>query len=188
MSEPRQSATVEVSRTPAPDQDRLGDLISSILAITKFCDGAGHAVPANRNDEQIVFDVDFDGDRYVLIRMPHIERKIPPLSPREQEIVRMVAQGHQNKVIAIVLNISCWTVCTHLRRIFAKLGVSSRAAMVARLVEFGGIFEAKANAEERILSRRPEANMPANHTPTNQLARRGDNAPMIAQPRARRSL
>lgn len=47
----------------------------------------------------------------------------------------MVAQGHPNKIIAAVLNISSWTVCTHLRRIFAKLGVTSRAAMVARLLE-----------------------------------------------------
>ena len=59
------------------------------------------------------------------------------LSPREQEIVRMVAKGHPNKVIADVLNISSWTVCTHLRRIFAKLGVGSRAAMVAQLLELG---------------------------------------------------
>jgi len=40
-------------------------------------------------------------------------------------------------VIADVLNISSWTVCTHLRRIFAKLGVGSRAAMVAQLPELG---------------------------------------------------
>jgi DNA-binding CsgD family transcriptional regulator len=40
-------------------------------------------------------------------------------------------------VIADVLNISSWTVCTHLRRIFAKLGVGSRAAMVAQLLELG---------------------------------------------------
>jgi DNA-binding CsgD family transcriptional regulator len=49
--------------------------------------------------------------------------------------VRMVAQGHSNKIMADVLGISSWTVCTHLRRIFAKLGVGSRAAMVARLLE-----------------------------------------------------
>jgi DNA-binding CsgD family transcriptional regulator len=53
--------------------------------------------------------------------------------------VRMVAKGHPNKVIADVLNISSWTVCTHLRRIFAKLGVGSRAAMVAQLLESGGL-------------------------------------------------
>jgi DNA-binding CsgD family transcriptional regulator len=42
-------------------------------------------------------------------------------------------------VIADVLNISSWTVCTHLRRIFAKMGVGSRAAMVARLLEIGAL-------------------------------------------------
>jgi DNA-binding CsgD family transcriptional regulator len=165
VSEPRQSATVEVSRTPARHHDRLGDLVSTILAITEFCGDAQHAGPTDRTDEQIVFDVDLDGDRYVLIRMPHVERRILPLSPREQEIVRMVAQGHQNKVIAAVLNISSWTVCTHLRRIFAKLGVTSRAAMVARLAEFGGVFEPKPNTADRMLPRQPHA-----AAPTSELA------------------
>jgi DNA-binding CsgD family transcriptional regulator len=53
------------------------------------------------------------------------------LSPREAEIARMVSRGYTNKTIAAVLDISLWTVSTHLRRIFAKLGVSNRAAMVA---------------------------------------------------------
>jgi DNA-binding CsgD family transcriptional regulator len=57
------------------------------------------------------------------------------LSPREQEIARMVAKGYPNKMIAAVLEISTWTVSSHLRRIFAKFGVASRAAMVARLLE-----------------------------------------------------
>ena len=69
--------------------------------------------------------------------MPKSNRSRIQLSPREQEIVRMVAKGHPNKIIADVLNISSWTVCTHLRRIFAKLGVGSRAAMVAQLLELG---------------------------------------------------
>ena len=46
----------------------------------------------------------------------------------------MVARGHTNKTIARVLDISLWTVSTHLRRVFAKLGVSSRAAMVAAVL------------------------------------------------------
>ena len=81
--------------------------------------------------EEVLFDAEVDGSRYLLIRMSKAEKT--RLSPREQEIVRMVAEGHPNKIIADVLNISTWTVCTHLRRIFAKLGVGSRAAMVARL-------------------------------------------------------
>jgi DNA-binding CsgD family transcriptional regulator len=56
------------------------------------------------------------------------------LSPREQEIARMVAQGYANKTIASVLEISSWTVASHLRRIFVKLQISSRAAMATCLL------------------------------------------------------
>lgn len=59
------------------------------------------------------------------------------LSPRETEIARMIAQGYPNKIIAAVLDISSWTVGTHVRHLFAKLGVTSRAAMVARISELG---------------------------------------------------
>ena len=43
-----------------------------------------------------------------------------------------MANGLPNKCIGAMLDISAWTVATHLRRIFAKLGVNSRAAMIAR--------------------------------------------------------
>jgi len=85
--------------------------------------------------EEVVIDAEVDGVRYLLVRLPKSSQASVQLSPREQEIVRMVAQGQPNKVIADILGISSWTVCTHLRRIFAKLGVGSRAAMVARVVE-----------------------------------------------------
>jgi DNA-binding CsgD family transcriptional regulator len=86
--------------------------------------------------ERVLMDVDFDGRRYLLVRMPPAASNTHWLSPREVEIVRLVAQGHPNKVIAAVLDISAWTVCTHVRRVFMKLGVTSRAAMVARAAEF----------------------------------------------------
>jgi DNA-binding CsgD family transcriptional regulator len=54
------------------------------------------------------------------------------LTARELQIVKIVALGYSNKQIASQLHISEWTVSTHLRRIFSKLGVDSRAAMVYR--------------------------------------------------------
>jgi len=93
----------------------------------------GAEVPQPRSQaEEVILDIDVNGSRYLLIRLPD-NRAAPVLSPREREIVRMVGLGYPNKIIADVLNISFWTVSTHLRRIFAKLGVGSRAAMVARL-------------------------------------------------------
>jgi DNA-binding CsgD family transcriptional regulator len=87
------------------------------------------------HQEEVLLDMDLDGAHYLFIRLPLERSQRVQLSPREQEIVRMVAHGHSNKIIADVLSISSWTVCTHLRRIFAKLGVGSRAAMVARTLE-----------------------------------------------------
>ena len=58
-----------------------------------------------------------------------------PLSPRECEVTRLVASDLTNKEIADVLEISEWTVSTHLRRIFSKLDVHSKAAMVARVLD-----------------------------------------------------
>jgi DNA-binding CsgD family transcriptional regulator len=60
------------------------------------------------------------------------------LSPREREIARLVAQGLPNKAIGQVLEISAWTVATHLRRMYVKLNVSCRAAMVAVVIGHKG--------------------------------------------------
>jgi DNA-binding CsgD family transcriptional regulator len=65
-------------------------------------------------------------------------RPIHGLSRRELQIVVLVAEGCVNKQIADQLKISEWTVSTHLRRIFAKLSVDSRAAMVYRCLSLLG--------------------------------------------------
>lgn len=86
--------------------------------------------------QEIVFDLYVEGVRYVLIRSfaePPMYRA--NLSPREREIAELIAKGYPNKVIAAVLEISTWTVATHIRRIFTKLGVKTRAEMVARVLQ-----------------------------------------------------
>jgi FixJ family two-component response regulator len=55
------------------------------------------------------------------------------LSPREQEVARLVAQGQPNKQIASSLNISEKTVHIHRQHVMEKAGVSS-AAELARLM------------------------------------------------------
>lgn len=56
------------------------------------------------------------------------------LSPREQEVLRLVAEGLPNKLIARRLSISERTVKAHLTNIFTRIGVSDRtqAALWAR--------------------------------------------------------
>jgi DNA-binding NarL/FixJ family response regulator len=55
-----------------------------------------------------------------------VRREKPLLSPREREIVQLVAQGFRNREIAEKLFISEQTVKNHLHNIFDKLGVSDR--------------------------------------------------------------
>jgi DNA-binding CsgD family transcriptional regulator len=88
---------------------------------------------ANPDPSSPILVVDVDGFHYTLLRSPCTETC--HLSPREKEIVRLVAEGLPNKCIGAVLEISCWTVATHVQRIFSKLGVTSRAAMVARFID-----------------------------------------------------
>jgi ATP/maltotriose-dependent transcriptional regulator MalT len=53
------------------------------------------------------------------------------LTAREAEVLRLVASGKTNRDIAVELVISEHTVARHLQNMFAKLGVSSRAAATA---------------------------------------------------------
>lgn len=52
-------------------------------------------------------------------------------SPRELEVLAAVAEGHDNATIARNLYISQATVKSHIARVFAKLGVSTRTGAVA---------------------------------------------------------
>ena len=57
------------------------------------------------------------------------------LSPRELEVLRLVATGKTNREIADELVVSARTVDRHVSNIFAKLHVSSRAAATAYAYE-----------------------------------------------------
>jgi DNA-binding CsgD family transcriptional regulator len=133
----RASPTLSES-TLAAVRDTDADSLQELIRLLVRRASAGNRdvdIPPEPDSEEVILDAEIDGGRYLLIRLPKSAPSSVRLSPREQEIVRMVAQGHSNKIIADVLNISSWTVCTHLRRVFGKLGVGSRAAMVARLPE-----------------------------------------------------
>jgi DNA-binding NarL/FixJ family response regulator len=54
---------------------------------------------------------------------------------REVQVLRLVAAGKSNREIASALVISDRTVARHVQNIFAKLGVSSRAAASVFAVE-----------------------------------------------------
>ena len=74
---------------------------------------------------------------YLIVNAKGIFEDLEPdiaglLTERELQVVALIAVGWSNKQVAHQLGISEWTVSAHLRRIFIKLNVDSRAAMVYR--------------------------------------------------------
>ena len=61
----------------------------------------------------------------------------PALSPRELEVLALVAEGRSNPEIARALFIGEATVKTHLLHVFEKLGVNDRTRAVTRAMELG---------------------------------------------------
>jgi DNA-binding CsgD family transcriptional regulator len=61
------------------------------------------------------------------------------LSPRQREILDLVAEGRTSKEIAVTLGISESTVNWHLANAFERLGASSRAEAVARAIRSNGV-------------------------------------------------
>ncbi|HEX2659445.1 MAG TPA: response regulator transcription factor [Polyangia bacterium] len=61
-------------------------------------------------------------------------RRRPQLTPRERNVLELLAQARSNATIGVVLGISVGTVKLHVKAILAKLGVEDRAeaALVAR--------------------------------------------------------
>ncbi len=57
---------------------------------------------------------------------------VPRLTPRQKELLRLLAAGHTNTQIARRLGVTEGTVRTRLENIYEKLHVSSRTAAVAR--------------------------------------------------------
>jgi DNA-binding NarL/FixJ family response regulator len=57
---------------------------------------------------------------------PH---RIDPLTTRERQIVRVMAEGLTNKEIAQRLRLAEGTVKVHLHRIYQKLGIANRTAL-----------------------------------------------------------
>ena len=125
----------------------LGDLECRIVSLKDATSPGGLlerlADGSDTDDYAVAGHIAIDSEPYVVLLKKGASKlpEAPPrkclrsaLTDREWEIASLVAEGKVNKQIAYQLKISEWTVSTHIRRIFVKLGVSSRASMVALLM------------------------------------------------------
>jgi ATP/maltotriose-dependent transcriptional regulator MalT len=65
--------------------------------------------------------------------------RVSGLSSRESQIMTLIAAGHSNGQIAASLVLAEKTVKNHVNRIYAKLGVGSRAAAIAQWTAAAGV-------------------------------------------------
>ena len=63
----------------------------------------------------------------------HPQEAQQPLSAREREVMQWVRLGKTNSEIALIMNLSTFTVKNHMRRIYKKMDVLNRAQAVGRL-------------------------------------------------------
>ncbi|MBA3522777.1 MAG: response regulator transcription factor [Gemmatimonadales bacterium] len=131
----------------------LGDEPTEAWASRALRAGARGVLPRTASGEQIAAAVAAVAARLVVL--PEYSRGPPsvpafrtgaplppvhPLTPREVEVLAMVAEGLGNKLIAVRLGISEHTVKTHVATTFGKLGVSTRAEAVAMAARLGLIM------------------------------------------------
>lgn len=85
----------------------------------------------------IADDFDAQGRRTIVAynNVPLPSLAFPKLSLRERQVVCFVALGHTNKQIGYELGVSASSVATHLSKAMKKLGVRSRAELVAKLTQ-----------------------------------------------------
>lgn len=98
---------------------------------TEICDAVVTA-----GDGELVVSPNLPG---VLVEYMHrrAETAKPRLGDREREVMRLTAEGLSAPEIAEALGIGATTVKTHLQRIYRKLDVTDRAAMVAKGLRLG---------------------------------------------------
>ena len=67
---------------------------------------------------------------YLKNGQPQAEPTLPTLTPREREVVQLLAEGKSTKEVASVLNLSTKTAETHRSNIMRKLGIHSVSELV----------------------------------------------------------
>jgi two-component system, NarL family, response regulator YdfI len=105
--------------------------------------GTGALLQANASSEQVIQAIKsvavglsvFDGS--FAHPSPEDESAVEPLTARESEVLRLLAEGLGNKEIALKLNISEHTIKFHIRSILGKLGAASRTEAVTRGLRSG---------------------------------------------------
>jgi NarL family two-component system response regulator YdfI len=104
--------------------------------------GVGGVLQSNASSEQIVQAIKSVASGLMvfdraLAPQPPDDEPLEQLTPRESEVLRLLADGLGNKEIAVKLSISEHTIKFHIHSILGKLGAASRTEAVTRGLRSG---------------------------------------------------
>ncbi len=106
----------------------------------------GYALKAGSMDELLAAIRQVaDGGSYVdprldrILLSPRATARVPQLSPREREIMHLMAEGHTAEQIGDQITVSVETVRTHVRNVIRKLQARNRVHAIAIALERGEI-------------------------------------------------
>jgi two-component system, NarL family, response regulator LiaR len=126
--DPARQPAVVVLTSAAEDEHLLRAMQAGATSYLLKTSPADHVIAAVRNAAAGTASLSPE----LLTRLTQALRRPPPpdplraLSPRERDVLRLIAQGHSNRQIARDLAIGEQTVKTHVRGILAKLGLQDR--------------------------------------------------------------
>jgi DNA-binding CsgD family transcriptional regulator len=125
------------------DRDRIPSVVRSVAAAAAAGDGLAHAAFPVPQGRWVILHASPLGGRdsgvgiivegAQPVTLSEVIAGAYGLTPREREITALAAQGRSTKQIASALAISPFTVQDHLKAVFGKVGVQSRAELVATL-------------------------------------------------------
>ena len=125
------------------DRERIPSVIRSVASAASGGDGLAHAALPSPSGQWVLLHAsplagEVKGVGIILEEarpavLSEVIASAHGLTPREREITALAAQGRSTKQIALALGISPFTVQDHLKAVFAKVGVQSRAELVAAL-------------------------------------------------------
>ena len=93
---------------------------------------AGYAATLLSHFGFSISDFGLDGASPIVNPKSPIQNLVEPLSERELEVLRLIADGHSNQAIADRLVVAVSTVKKHVNNIYGKLDVQSRTQALAR--------------------------------------------------------
>jgi DNA-binding NarL/FixJ family response regulator len=134
-----------VTLTPAMAVLLLTDRGEDARGLARAVASAWGVLPLNASEEEILAAVHALSEglwvgapalvgellkRPAAVELSAGEEHIEPVTPREMEVLQLIARGLANKQIAVALGISEHTVKFHLSALYAKLGATNRTEAV----------------------------------------------------------